>query len=62
MPGAPVFPETVHKYARFFFIEPVAESHSLLLQVSTTAGNKVNERMHGGAIREPVWFFQKLMR
>ena len=62
MPGAPVLPEAVHKYARFFFVETVAERHGLLLQESTTAGNKVRERMHRGAIRESVWFFQELMR
>ena len=62
MPGAPVLPEAVHKYTRFFFVETVAESHSLLLQVSTTAVNEIRERMHRSAIRESVWFFQELVR
>ena len=62
MPGTPVLPEAAHKYARFFFVETVAESHGLPLQESTTAGNEVRERMHCGAIRESVWFFQELVR
>ena len=62
MPGTPVLPEAVHKYARFFFVETVAESHSLLLQVSTTAVNEIRERMHRGAIRKSVRFFQELVR
>ena len=62
MPGVPVLPEAVHKYARFFFVEMVAERYSLFLQESTTAGNEVRERMHRGAIRESVWFFHELVR
>ena len=57
MPGTPVLSEAVYKYARFFFVETVAESHSLLLQVSTTAVNEIRERMHRGAIRKSVRFF-----
>jgi len=57
MPGAPVFPEAVHKYAWLFFVETVAESHGLLLQVSPPAINEVRERMHLGVIREFVWCF-----
>ena len=39
----------------------MAESHGLILQESTTAGNEVRERMHCGAISESVWFFQELV-
>src|SRR5262249_30648280 len=62
MPGAPVLPEVIHKYARFFFVETVAERHSLLLQVSTTAVNEIRERMHRGTLRKSVRFFQELVR
>ena len=62
MPGTPVLPEAVHKDTRFFFVEMAAESQGLFLQESTTAGHKVYERLHRGAIRESVGFCQELLR
>jgi hypothetical protein len=50
MPGAPGRPEVVHKEARFGFIELVPEGHGLRLEVRTTAGNAIRERLHRGAI------------
>jgi hypothetical protein len=50
MPGAPGLPEAVHKEARLCFVELVTECHGLLLEVRTTAGNEVRERLHRGAI------------
>ena|SRR6185436_4797904 len=62
MPGAPVLPETVRKYTWLFFVETVAESHSLLLQVSTTTFDEVRKCMHRSAIRQSIRFFQELVR
>ena len=39
----------------------MAESLGLLLQESTTVGNKVRELMDRATIRESLWFFQELM-
>ena len=39
----------------------MAEHHGLLLQESTTVGNKVRELMDRATIRESLWFFQELM-
>src|SRR4051812_5691854 len=62
MPGAPGLPEAVHKEARLCFVELVTECHGLLLEVRTTAGNAVRERLHRGAICESVRFFEELVR